>query len=306
MIQDHERIVKTGIFENVAYSSVKKYLGNSGKLALTPKNLLVNFRGNPARAFSVGKIRLEASIMNLEVYDSCNRLLLRLIMEDAEQWAREFQDTQNKNFHTHLLEIYEREKKRPEELKKLFSMPTEALKRLYNDTRKERLQFRIRNICFNEDVQELAWHLRNRKLKAFIVAHCYVAWYEWTKGLLYSIYKAKLGKGPKNDEELIKFLSDYPSLGVLSTEGWEIKANQIRNCVAHERFYFDYKWSDLVFLVENKEKRIRLRALESRFASISHTYIELLECLKEKVTKGEISDWHSRWSVVAGAEKTNT
>lgn len=291
MIQDDERIVKKGIFKNVAYSSVKKHLGDSGELVLTPKSLVANFRTNSSRAFSVKEIRVEASIQNLEVYDFWyGRLLLRLIMEDAVQWAKEFQGMQNKDLQISMKGFWERNMRRPEELKKLFDMPTETLKRLYDDTRKERLQFRIRNIRFNLDVQELAWHQRNRKLKSFIVAHCYVAWYEWTKGLLYKIYKAKLGKGPRNDEELIEFLSDYPSLGVLSTKGWDIKANQIRNCVAHEKFYFDYKSSNLVFIVKNKERRIRLRELESKFASISHTYIELLDCLKEKVTEGQISD----------------
>lgn len=169
-------------------------------------------------------------------------------------------------------------------------MTPEALKKLWNATLEDRMQFRNRNIGFNLEIQRLAGDLRNRKLKAFIVAHSYVAWYEWTKGLLYRIFKAKLGNGPKSDKELREFLDSYPSLRVLNTEEWEIEANQIRNCVAHEKFYFDYKSSNLVFVVEEKEKRIRLRELELKLGSISHTYGELLDCLIEKVTKGEISN----------------
>jgi len=131
--------------------------------------------------------------------------------------------------------------------------------------------------------------LKNRKLKAYIVAHSYVAWYEWVKGLLSKIYKAKIGKGPENDEELIRYLNGYPSLGILNTEEWGIKANQIRNCVAHERFYYDYKYSELVLIVERKEKRIRLREVELRLTSISYTYSKLLKFLREMIEKGEIS-----------------
>jgi len=77
---------------------------------------------------------------------------------------------------------------------------------------------------------------------------------------------------------LIRFLSGYPSLGIFSffSEEWEIEANQIRNCVAHERFYYDYKHSEIVFIVNGKEKRIRLREIEFRLLSISHTYWKLL------------------------------
>ena len=60
--------------------------------------------------------------------------------------------------------------------------------------------------------------------------------------------------------------------------------------MAHEKFYYDYKSSSLVFVMEKKEKRIRLRELETKFNSLIHTYGELLDCLVEKVTKGEISD----------------
>jgi hypothetical protein len=74
----------------------------------------------------------------------------------------------------------------------------------------------------------------------------------------------------------------------LDTREWGINANQIRNCVAHERFYYDYKHSELVFTVEKKEKRIRLRELRWRFISIAHTYATLIQSLKQKVETGKI------------------
>jgi hypothetical protein len=90
---------------------------------------------------------------------------------------------------------------------------------------------------------------------------------------------------------LIRFLGGYPSLVILSffSEEWDIKANQIRNCVAHERFHYDYKNSEIVFIVNGKEKRIRLREIEFRLMSISHTYWDLLQFIKEKVKTGKIS-----------------
>ncbi len=181
------------------------------------------------------------------------------------------------------------QKKKPEEVKQLLDMNPEALRTLYNDIRKEKMLFGMKNVEFNLEIQALTRTLKNRKLKAFILAHSYVAWYEWTKSLLSKIYKVRFGKGPKNDEELIGFLKGYPALGVLNTKEWGIEANQIRNCVAHQKFYYDYKYSELIFVLNNKEKRIKLRDLETRFASISNTYVKLIEWLKEKITRGEIS-----------------
>lgn len=290
MSQQNEKLVKKGAFKRIAYSSAKRYTCEKGELTLTTKNLLIDCEGSWSKAFPIREIGLEARSENLEVYDRWyGRLLFRLIIDEPKgwegalhrvimEWARE----EMKRFHEHM-------KKRPIELRKLLDISPEALKKLYDDTRRERLQFERKNIRFDLDIQYLAERLRNRKLKAFIFAHSYVAWYEWTKRLLSKIYKAKLGKGPTNDQELLKFLDDYPSLKVpLDTTEWGIRANQIRNCVSHEKFYFDYKNSELVFMVK-KEKRVRLRELRIKIYSMADFYSTLLDSLKEKVTKGEIS-----------------
>lgn len=84
--------------------------------------------------------------------------------------------------------------------------------------------------------------MKDRKLKAFLIAHSYVAWYEWTKKLLEKVFKANKGVGPKDDKELLNYLDEYPYLRKsLDTTKWGIRANRIRNCVSHELFYFDYK-----------------------------------------------------------------
>jgi len=94
-----------------------------------------------------------------------------------------------------------------------------------------------------------------------------------------------MGKGPKNDEELLDFLDDYPTLKkFLDTTDWELKANRMRNCVAHEKFYFDYRLSEIIFM-DKKEKRIRLIEIRSRFITLSNFYVELLDILKESVPR---------------------
>lgn len=290
MMQQNEKVVKEGAFEGIAYSSAKKYACEKGKLILTPKNLTINCEGNWSKTFSIKEIRLEAWDKNLEVRDFWyGRLLFKLIIDKPEEWEETFREVGFKYVFKEYESIFEKDRKRPEEWKKLFDINPKALKKIHDDIRKEMTQFRMKNIKFNLEIQKLVRIFKNRKLKAFIVVHSYVAWYEWTKGLLYKIYKAKFGKGPENDEELLKFLDEYPLLGVLNTKEWGIEANQIRNCVAHERFYYDYKPSELVFKVKKKEKRVRLRELEFRLRQMSHTYFRLRQYLREKVIRGEIS-----------------
>ena len=291
MIKQNEKVIKKGIFKGIAYSSAKKYTCEKGELILTPKNLLINCKGSWSKTFSIREIRLEAWDENLEVrYRWYSKLVFKLIVDNPEEWLDAFREVSSEYFRKRLESIWEANRKRPEELKKLFDISPQALKKLYDNTRKERMRFRIKNIEFNLEIQRLVRTFKNRKLKAFTIAHSYVAWYEWTKTLLYKIYKAKFGKGPKDDEQLMNFLDDYPSWkALLDTKEWGIGANQIRNCVAHEKFYYDYKHSELVFIIkEKKEKRVRLRDLEIKVIPISNLYLTLLRSLNEKVTKGEI------------------
>jgi hypothetical protein len=288
MTLHNEKVVKKGIFKGITYPSFKKYACDRGELTLTSKHLSINCEGKWKKTFQNWEIQLKAYDRILEIRGIWyNTLLFRLIVDGPEEWLKTFQKIRFED----VQKEFESEewKKRPEEWKKLFDINPKALKKIHDDIQKEMTQFRRKNLRFNLEIQRLVRILKHGNLKTYIVAHSYVAWYEWTKGLLSKIYKAKFGRGPENDEELIKFLSGYPSLGILDTEEWEIKANQIRNCVAHERFHYDYRHSEIVFIVNGKEKRIRLREIESRLRFISRTYWKLLQFIEEKVEKGEIS-----------------
>jgi hypothetical protein len=285
-MQYNEKIIKKSDFHRIAYSRAKKHTCERGELILTTKNLLINCEESWTKAFPLREyICLEACGDNLEVYDRYGQLRFRLIIDEPNQWKEVFDELTSKQAWELYKRFLEYEEKRPIELKKLLDMSSEALKKLYDNLKKERMQFERKNVRFILDIQTSHWRSKDRKLRAFIVAHSYVAFYEWTKRLLSKIYKAKFGKGPTNDGELIEFLEDYPSLkGYLDTTEWGIKANQIRNCVSHEKFYFDYKNSELVFMTKT-EKRIRLREVQRMILSMSHFYGAVLNALRKKVTK---------------------
>lgn len=244
MIQGISEIIKQGKFK-VDYSSARKYLYDEGNIILTPNKLLLICGEKWKRIFDYDDIDLGVWEGCLEIIDFYHgKIWFKLKIDEPAVWRESFDKIRDEKISQMWDELYFGGEKRSKEMKRLFDISQEAIMKLYNETRKEREQFLRKNIHFNLGIQGsyLKRSVKDRKLKAFIIAHSYVAWYEWTKKLLRKVFKAKKGKGLKDDEELLNFLDGYPFLRkALDTTKWGLRANQIRNCVSHEKFYFDYK-----------------------------------------------------------------
>jgi hypothetical protein len=292
MQTSNENVIKRGEFNDVSYSCAKKYFCKKGQLTLTKNSLSIECKGTWSKVFPILNVDLRAEENGLlVVYDITHygRLFLKLMVDNPKEWETALNKVKNEEIEKYMHEFYQRESKEPEELERIFDISPELLRKLFDELRKEKISFENKNVLFNFYVQDLMRKVRNRKLQAFMVAHNYVAMYEWTKRFMSKIYKAKLGKGPTNDEELMIFLDDYPSWKyLLDTSEWDIKPNQIRNCVAHQKFYFDYRSSELVFML-GKEKRVPLNELRRMVGPMAHFYSTLLTSLKEKITTGKIS-----------------
>jgi len=261
LVLSDDKLIKQGKF-NVRYSSAKKYQHEKGKLVLTSKSLLFIFNNNPIKPVKNHYIRLKVCDDCLEVYDSnYNKLKFKLLLDEPQDWKKIFDDIKWEKINRKIIGYHAIREQRQKELQNLFDMSSQALIKLYQDTAKEREQFQRKNIRFNLDIQSsyLYEGIKDRKLRAFVIAHSYVAWYEWIKRILQKLMRAKTGQGPKNDKELLDFLDDYPKLKQsIDTTDWELKPNRMRNCVAHEEFYFDYRLSELIFMDDDKEKSVML------------------------------------------------
>lgn len=285
---DHSEVMRKGSFKLIN-SSPKRYACNKGELTLTSKNLSINCEGSWSETFPIEELDLEAHERKLEIRFGYYRTrFLKLIVDDPESWVECFKEVASEYFTQEVLRIHQVRIERTEELEKLLDMKPKALSRLYYDISKEWKPFETKSIRFIFDMYEMSRGISSRKLRAFIIAHCYLAFYERTKRLLYKIYKAKFGKGPKDDKELMSFLDDYPSWkSLLDTSRWRIKPNQIRNCVSHGEFYYDYKHSEFVFMVK-KEKRIPLRELQRIVLPMLHLYSSVARSIvKKALTNGK-------------------
>jgi len=282
-----DEIIKQGTY-SIKFSSAKKYQHKSGNLVLTRKCLLFLVNDNLIKKLWNRHIRLEVDERYLVVYSNYNKLLFKLFVDEPQVWNKIFHDMKWEKINKKMIDYHEKKEESQREVQNLFDMSSHALAKLYQDTVKEREQFQRKNIKFNLDIQSsyLYEKTKDRKLRAFVIAHSYVAWYEWIKRIFQKIMKAKTGKGPENDKELLDFLDHYPlikeSFDITDLE-WNIKPNRMRNCVAHEEFYFDYRFSEIIFMDGGKEKRIRLIEIRDRLFILSKLYAELLECLKESI-----------------------
>lgn len=287
--ENADKVIKKEQFKRMTFTSSKKYFCSKGELTLTSKGLLIDCEGNWSRFLPFSRFSFESWGENLEVYDLYyHKLRFRFMVDKPKEWEKAIQAIlyeqvrrNYRSFETSITEAIETGETRFEkELKKLFDINPKALKDLHKNVRKEMDEYESKNIRFNLEVQDKLEKVKDQKLKAFMVAHIYVAWYEWLKNLLYKIHKAKLGKGPDNDNELLKFLEDYPSLKHrMDTSEWGMNPNQMRNCVAHERFFFDYKTGELVFMAR-KEKRVRLIELRFRIRPMIYFYFSILDHLR--------------------------
>jgi hypothetical protein len=53
--------------------------------------------------------------------------------------------------------------------------------------------------------------------------------------------------------------------------------------VAHEKFYYDYQNSDIVFVVNGKEKRLKLIEMRLELIQLFNFYDETQKALKQKI-----------------------
>jgi len=282
LVLQNEEIIRRGVFEGVTHSSAKKYACKKGELILTSKNLSINCQDSWSKKIPIGEFHFNTREGILEVsFGFYGRHFLKLKMDNPKNWVESLKKVELQWMQNYVERDAWMQIERPKELKRLLDMKPEALKELY-DALKVRKKSETKNIEFIVSIYGMSRRIKNRKLRAFIIAHCYVAFYEWTKRLLYKIHKVKFGKAPKNDEELMKFLDDYPSMKFLiDTSIWEIEPNQIRNCVSHEKFYYDYKNSELVFM-PRKEKRIPLRELWRIIIPMMNFHSTILHFLAKK------------------------
>jgi len=281
MAEVEEKIIRQGLIERTVFSCAKKYSHGKGELILTKERLSIKFQGLPLKTYPFSNIYLKTcDNSTLEIGNMrYNRLLFKFIIEKATEWEKSYNEIWSEILKKCHRDFIYSQLHFDEEIRNLLDMPKVTLQNLLIEILKERMQLDTKNMKFTLEIQGFLRKTKNRKIRAFLAVHSYTAAYEWVKKLLYKIHKAKYGKAPKDDAELMSFLDDYPSIKrLMDTSKWGMKSNQIRNCVAHQRFYFDYRSSELVFCL-NKEVRVWLKDIEIIIFPMANLYSSIIRSL---------------------------
>lgn len=284
-MKKEEPIIKSGSFDKVIYSS-DKVADFPGELVLTINHLYIKSR-RWSSAFFFDAIQMEERNGLLAIMKNSGRVLFKLQVKNAKEWQEISLKLFKKKVEIIWLEL-ELSQATPVDFSNLLDVGVERIKKMYY--KRQQNSVLKHNINFNISIMELLRNQKNRKLKSYMLAHSFATWYEWTKTRLNEIYKCKFGKGPMNDEELLKFMEQYPKLHpfAIFNEAYGINANQIRNCIAHEKYFFDYKNNELVF-VFNRECRISLRDLEQVTFMLANFVTDLEVAIREVALTGELS-----------------
>jgi hypothetical protein len=288
VLNPKEPALKKGTFDRILYSDNEKFADSVGEIVLTRDYLYLQSSAGWNEKFVFDNINVIEENGHLLIQKSLGGTLLKLSVDNAESWMEACKQLTLKKMEMQQVELELSFLSIPMQFNDFLNFNQSSIYKMY--VKKGRLLSQ-KNAEFNLKIVSSTRNIENRWLKAYIIAHSFATWYEWTKDLLKDIYKYKTGKKPKSDEELLGYMNQFPRLNPFNnfTKQIGLNANQIRKCIAHEKYYFDYKNSELVFN-NKKEFRVALKDFETLIVLLANFNKELEFYIKEIALNGKIEN----------------
>jgi hypothetical protein len=283
-----EPILKKGSFCRVLYSDDKQYSDSTGEISLTKDYLYLQSKAGWTCELIFDNLNVIEEKDYLIIQKILGGIILKLSVDNAKSWAEATKQLALKKMEIQQVELELSFLSTPMQFNDLLNFNQASILKMYT---KKRRRLTEKNAEFNLKIISSLRNLENKWLKAYITAHSFATWYEWTIDSLKDIYKYKNGKKPKNDEELLAYMNQFPRLKPFNnfTKQIGINANQIRKCVAKEKYYFDYKSNELIFR-NRKEFKVALKDFETLIVLLANFNKELEFYLKEIALNGKIEN----------------
>ena len=283
-----EPILKKGTFNRILNSDDKQYTDSTGIIFLTKDHLHLQSKAGWTRELIFDNINITEEKEYLIIQKNLGGIILKLSVDNAKSWAEASKELALKKMEIQQVELELSFLSIPMQFNDFLNFNQASIYKMYA---KKRRLLSEKNAEFNLKIVSSLRHLENPWLKAYIIAHSFATWYESTKNLLKDIYKYKNGKGPKNDEELLAYMNQFPRLNPFNnfTKQIGLNANQIRKCIIHEKYYFDYKNNELVF-TNKKQFKVALKDFETLIILLANFNRELEFYIKEIALNGKIEN----------------
>jgi hypothetical protein len=283
-----EPIMKKGTFNRILFSDDKQYIDSTGEIVLTKDKLIIQSKSGWIRELIFDNINVIEEKEYLIIQKNLGGIIFKLSVDNAKSWAEASKDLALKKMNIQQVEMELSFLSTPMQFNDLLSFNQKSIYKMY--AKKKRI-FNQKNAEFNLKIVSSLRNIDDKWLKAYIIAHCFATWYEWTIGQLKDIYRYKNAKGPKNDEELLAYMNQFPRLNPFNIliKQIGINASQIRKCVAKERYYYDYKNNQLIF-TNKKEFKVKITDLETLIVLLANFNNELEFYIKEIALNGKIEN----------------
>lgn len=288
MLNFKDSALKKGVFYRILYSDDSKYADSEGEIILTRDQLYLQSKAGWMETFVFDSISIFEENGSLVVQKGLGGVILKLAVDDAADWAETCKQLALKKMEMQQVELELSFLSIPMQFNDFLNFNQASVYKMY--VKRGRL-LNQKNAEFNLKIVSSTRGIENRWLKAYVVAHSFATWYEWTRDLLKDIYKYKTGRKPKSDEQLLAYMNQFPRLNPFNsfTKQIGLNANQIRKCIAHEKYYFDYKSGELVF-TNKKEFRVALKDFETLIVLLANFNRELEFYIKEIALNGKIEN----------------
>jgi hypothetical protein len=283
-----EPILKKGTFNRILFSDDKQYTDSTGEIFLTKDKLIIQSKSGWTREIVFDNINVIEEKEYLIIQKNLGGIIFKLSVDNAKSWAEASKDLALKKMNIQQVELELSFLSTPMQFNDLLSFNQKSIYKMY--AKKKRL-LNQKNAEFNLKIISSMRSIDNKWLKAYIIAHSFDTWYDWTIDQLKDIYRYKNSKGPRNDEELLAYMNQFPRLTPFNNfmKQIGIKASQIRRSIAKEKYYYDYKSNELVF-TNKKEFRVKIKDFETLIVLLANFNKELEFYIKEIALNGKIEN----------------
>jgi hypothetical protein len=286
-LNSKEPIIKKGSFERYIFSDTGQSMESTGELLLTRDNFYIQSREGWRQELVFDSINVCEENGYLSIQKDLGGLSIKLDVDDAKGWVEACRELALKKLEMQQVELELSFLSIPMQFNDFLNFNQASIFKLY----KKRRMLNQKNAEFNLKIVSALRSVENRWLKAYIIAHSFATWYEWTRSLLKDVYKYKTGKRPKSDDELLAYMNQFPRLNPFNnfTKKIGLNVNQIRKCIAAEKYYYDYKSNELIF-THKKEFRVSLKDFETLIVLLANFNRELEFYIKEIALNGKIEN----------------
>jgi hypothetical protein len=283
-----EPILKKGTFNRILFSDDKQYTDSTGEIILTKDKLIIQSNAGWTRELVFDNINVIEEKEYLIIQKNLGGTIFKLSVDNAKSWAEASKDLALKKMNIQQVELELSFLSTPMQFNDLLSFNQKSIYKMY--AKKKRL-LNQKNAEFNLKIVSSLRNIDDKWLKAYIIAHSFATWYEWTIGQLKDIYRYKNSKGPKNDEDLLAYMNQFPRLNPFNIfmKQIGINASQIKRCIAKEKYYYDYKSNELVF-TNKKEFKVKIKDFETLIVLLANFNKELEFYIKEIALNGKIEN----------------